>query len=284
MPDRKQPVEQQGLLEEMTGGRPPSGDGRRPGCGHRPHHAEPRRATQRLRPGDARRDGSPPRRLREDDDIKVVLLRGAGRRVHHRRRHGQRVQLVRQRHRTRRRQGPATEPASPPRRRPPDVRLLPRVPGLPEGRPSPRSAATRWAAGSSWRSWPTSPSWRATPASACRPRGSSARRSDPSTCSSTAWGRPWPAGCCSPATRSGPASSRTSASSPRSLDDAEVEARGRLVGPQDRQDARRRHRDRQGGVPPRRAAAGVPGRGGRQLHDPRLRHQPAVRRRTSSTS
>ena len=38
--------------------------------------------------------------------------------------------------------------------------------------------------------------------------------------------------------------------------------RGRRGGPEGRQDAGRRHRHGEGGVPPRRAAAGVPGRGG----------------------
>ena len=45
----------------------------------------------------------------------------------------------------------------------------------------------------------------------------------------------------------------------------------------DRQDARRRHRDRQGGLPARRAVAGLPGRGVGERAVPRVRHQPPVR-------
>ena len=62
-------------------------------------------------------------------------------------------------------------------------------------------------------------------------------------------------------------------------DDDEVEARAELVGAEGGAHARRRHRDREGGVPPGRAAAGLPGRGGGELPLPRLRDQPAVRGR-----
>ena len=54
-------------------------------------------------------------------------------------------------------------------------------------------------------------------------------------------------------------------------------ARARYWAREGRQDARRRRRHRQGGVPARRAEPGLPGRGGGELPVPRLRHQPAVR-------
>ena len=76
---------------------------------------------------------------------------------------------------------------------------------------------------------------------------------------------------------------RREARAPLDLHRGHGRRRGRgareLVGAQGRAHARRRHRDREGGVPPGRAAAGLPGRGGRELPLPRLRHQPAVRGR-----
>jgi len=74
----------------------------------------------------------------------------------------------------------------------------------------------------------------------------SAPRSVPFTCSSTAWGRPWCGGSSSLATASRLRSSNTSASSPRCSTTTSRRPRC-LVGPQSRQDARRWHRDRQGG-------------------------------------
>ena len=60
-------------------------------------------------------------------------------------------------------------------------------------------------------------------------------------------------------------------------DDAVAEPR-QLVGREGGADAGRRHRHGEGGVPPRRTDAGLPGRRGRELSLPRLRHEPPVRR------
>ena len=55
------------------------------------------------------------------------------------------------------------------------------------------------------------------------------------------------------------------------------DGQGPVLGGEGREDAGRRRRHRQGGVPPRRAESGVPGRGSGQLSVPRLRDKPAVR-------
>ena len=60
-------------------------------------------------------------------------------------------------------------------------------------------------------------------------------------------------------------------------DPAAVPATGPVLGGEGGEDARRRRRHRQGGVPPRRAEPGLPGRRGGELSVPRLRHEPAVR-------
>ena len=60
---------------------------------------------------------------------------------------------------------------------------------------------------------------------------------------------------------------------------ATCESRASVVGAEGREDAGRRHRDGQGGVPPRRTAPGVPGRRSRELPVPCVRHEPAVRGR-----
>ena len=89
-----------------------------------------------------------------DDAVKVVLLRGEGGDLLHRRRHGQRVHAgtteVGRRRRRRRPRRPSQR-----RRLAVDRKTFGfyhELHGLPEGAPSPRSAATRSAAGSSWRS------------------------------------------------------------------------------------------------------------------------------------
>ena len=131
--------------------------------------------------------------------------------------------------------------------------------------PSPRSGATRSAAGSSSRSWPTSPS-SARDAVIGMPGDPvpRARRSARCTCSSTASARCWPGGCCSPATRSPAVEVEHLGVFTEVVDDADVaEARAEWWAEKVAAHARRRHRDGQGGLPPRRAAAGVPGRGGR---------------------
>ena len=75
--------------------------------------------------------------------------------------------------------------------------------------------------------------------------------------------RSWRAACCSPATRSARPSSSTCGAFTEIVDDDDSRRARELVGAQGRQDAGRRHRDGEGGVPPRRADAGLPGRGGR---------------------
>ena len=61
------------------------------------------------------------------------------------------------------------------------------------------------------------------------------------------------------------------------VDDAAVGARADWWARKVAAHARRRPRPGQGGVPPGRADAGLPGGGGRQLLDPCLRHEPPVR-------
>ena len=60
-------------------------------------------------------------------------------------------------------------------------------------------------------------------------------------------------------------------------DPVKVAARAQVLGGEGGQDARRRRRHRQGGVPPRRAEPGLSGRGSGELPVPRLRDEPAVR-------
>ena len=191
-------------------------------CGHRPSHAEQPRPPQLLRPRDAASSSArtwttSPRRRHQGGPAPR-----RGRRVQHRRRHGQRLRLVRRRHhgcraaRTATAVGSPAEPAPPPVRRPPDLRLLPRLPGLPEGRPWPRSrlrARWRLRAGADGGHLGGRPRHEDRHAGHPLPRPGARHRS---TCSSTGSDRSWPAGSCSPATPSRPASWSTCRSSPRS--------------------------------------------------------------------
>ena len=145
--------------------------------------------------------------------------------------------------------------------------------------PWPRCPASPSAAASSWRSWPTSSVVaRDTAHRHARhplPRPGARARS---TSSSTASARCSPAACCSPATPSRPARSPTSACSPRWSSPTRSTARAAWWAEKASRMPGRRHRPGQGGLPPRRAAVGLPGRGGPQPPAPRLRHQPPVRR------
>ena len=195
--------------------------------------------------------------LAYDDDIKVVILRGEGGVFstgadmdNAYAWYGDAPQGRRQQ----RRQAAAPEPASPAARSTARPSTSTTSSSATRRSPWPRSRASPSAAASSWRSWPTSPWWPTTPSSGCRPPASSARRSARCTSSSTASARCSPAACCSPATPSRPASSPTSAVFTEVADDRRRRRPRRLVGREGLPHARRRDRDGQGGVPPRRAA------------------------------
>ena len=223
-----------------------------------------------------------------DDDIKVVLLRGRGRRLQHRRRHGQRVRLVRRQAASgpdeRPAPSPATEPAATALGRPQDVRLLPRLPRLPEGhrrRGAGLRARRRLRAGAHGRhrrrrarhqdrhAGHPLPRPRARlaphvlppPRPGAGPAAAAHRRHDRRRCRSS-----------------------ISASSPRSSTTTTVEARADWW-------AEKVARMPADGIVIAKEAfrlveqlQALPGRGGAQLPLPRLRHEPAVRRRASSTS
>ena len=120
--------------------------------------------------------------------------------------------------------------------------------------------------------------------SACPRRDSSGRRWARCTCSSTVLARCSRAACSSPATRSPPIELAHLGVFTEVVEPSTVEAARELVRREGVAHAGRRHRDGEGGVPPRRTAPGVPRRRGAELLRPCVRHEPVSSTKASSTS
>ena len=271
---------QESCLRRRFGDRRSSDHGARRQLWHRSHHAGQPQPEERLRPRDAPADGRVPRRARLRRRHQGRGASRRGRRVQHGRRHEQRLRLVRRRREGRpreRRHATSAEPTTARADRPPDVRLLPVVPRVSEGdggggrRLRPRRGLRVGAHGRHL-------------GGGVGHEGRHARHPAPGP-------GPRVTAPLLPPSRTGvgptPAAHRRHHRSRRHRSPGCVHRgrRGRrghgpggVVGREGVADAGGRDRAGQGGVPPHRAAVGVPGRAGAQPPPARLRHEPAVRR------